>query len=398
MSVSLLTMNWRPRNYTFRAGEKMCLIQEYPYELSAPVSVNADGELTASLTDLPRVFSQKLYVEDGFLCSEEGKIPAAEQVSIPAVAGLLGLKTQTVGEYLVLIREEQIPPHILQAIAAQAEAAKAAGQPVPPSPFMRKDPDAAFIESSLKNFEATQGHLYRLFYYEPLNCLIPVRLYVPQAVAEAEKTGAKVPLLVMLHGGGSGVDEIFWSSEDKLTNLAEQYGVLVMVADGCIRNCSYGCKLAPEGVAAAAAASFANDEKSLVGKYHAEESLLARIRYYSEVYPVDSARIYVGGNSMGGMGSFYLGQQHPDLFAGIAPAAAAPQISAFDTAPLKGMPIYFTGGTEDDHGFIHLERAAKSMIADGLDLTFDAVQGGTHGHAWVDTLDRWLPFLLAHHK
>ncbi len=363
MSVSLQPMNFQPKHYSFRVGSNLCLIQEYVYTLSVPVSENEKGEAMAAVSDLKKVFSQKLYTEDGFLCSETGKIPAGEMVSLPAVAALLDLQIQTVGKYLVLTRSDAAP-------------------------------DETWIEISLRNQDAEFGHLYRLFYYAPLDALIPVRLYVPQAV----KSGEKIPMLVLLHGGGSTVDEPFRESGDLIAKKAEEYGVLLMAADGCVRNCSYGCKLMPEGIAAAMIAAFTDNEKTLEAKRLSEDSVVQRIRYYCEKYPVDTTRVYLAGNSMGGMGSFYLAQQHPELFTAIAPSSAAPQADAFDTEPLKDMPIYYTAGTEDDHGFCHLQRAAEMFMPTCKNMIFDAVEGGTHGHCWVDTLDKWFPFLLAHKK
>ena len=357
MPKYLHPMNFRPQFFAFYPGKNLCLVDKYPYELSAPV---AGGAVAAC--DALRMFSQKLYRKNDLLCSAEGRIPWGETVALGDIASLLGYTFRDADPLILSVE----------------------------GPF----PEPETLSAALENHGKTFGHLYRLFLYEPMNALIPVRLYVPQAV----KTGAKIPMLVLLHGGGSQVDEPFVESHDRICVEAEERGILLLSADGCCANCSYGCKLMPEGINPAMIPAFTDNEVTLEAKQLTEDSVLARIRYYGEKYNCDPDRIYLQGNSMGGMGSFYLAQQHPDIFAGAAPSSAAPMADLFDTAPLADMPIYYTAGTEDDHGFCHLERAAKVFQPNCRKMIFHPVQGGTHGHCWVDTMDKWLPFLLSHRK
>lgn len=354
MSVSLQPMNFRPKTYTFLPDCAICLLGEYPYEMTAPMT--GDRITTA---DAITIFSQKLYLEDGFLCSETGKANVGNTVPLSDLAQLLDLEQSQVGEYQLLNRNGET---------------------------MTEET----IQFCLENRNQELGHLYRLFYYGPLDALIPVRFYIPKAV----ESGEKLPLMLLLHGGGSTVDEPFRESDNKIAELAEENGVLLMAMDGGVWNCSYGCKLMPEGIAKKAIPIFADNEKTLEGKRYTEDSVMQRIAYCCEKYPVDTDRIYVTGISMGGMGSFYLAQQHPDVFAACAPASAAPMADDFDTAPLTDFPIYFTAGTLDDHGFCHLERAGKIFSSKCKNMIFHPVEGGTHGHCWVDTMDCWFPFLL----
>lgn len=354
MPVSLQPMNFRPKTYTFLSGSRLCLLGEYPYELKAPMTENR-----ISTADAITVFSQKLYLEDGFLCSETQKVKAGETVSLSDLGMLLGLEQSQAGAYQLLSRKGE----------TMTEEA---------------------IKACLENHSQELGHLYRLFRYAPLDALIPIRFYVPQAA----KTGEKLPLMLLLHGGGSTVDEPFRESDNKIAELAEENGVLLMAMDGGVWNCSYGCKLMPEGIAERAIPLFADNEKTLEGKRYTEDSVMQRVAYCCEQYPVDADRIYVTGISMGGMGSFYLAQQHPDVFAACAPASAAPMADQFDTTPLTDFPIYFTAGTLDDHGFCHLERAGRIFASKCHNMIFHPVEGGTHGHCWVDTMDHWFPFLL----
>lgn len=99
---------------------------------------------------------------------------------------------------------------------------------------------------------------------------------------------------------------------------------------------------------------------------------------------------------MGGIGTFYFAAAHPGMFRAIAPAGAAPDISRFDTSNLHGVPIFFTAGTKDHHGFVHMETAFYSMQAQDLTITFAPIEGGYHSTAWVENLEEWIAFLLKH--
>lgn len=66
-------------------------------------------------------------------------------------------------------------------------------------------------------------------------------------------------------------------------------------------------------------------------------------------YNVDSNRIYLTGLSMGGWGTWKLAQEHPELFAAIAPVCApVDRIFEFQIDKLNTMPIQIYHGALDD--------------------------------------------------
>lgn len=66
-------------------------------------------------------------------------------------------------------------------------------------------------------------------------------------------------------------------------------------------------------------------------------------------YNIDASRIYLTGLSMGGWGTWKLAQEHPELFAAIAPVCApADRLMKIQAEKLKNMPIQIYHGALDD--------------------------------------------------
>lgn len=74
-------------------------------------------------------------------------------------------------------------------------------------------------------------------------------------------------------------------------------------------------------------------------------------------YPVDAARVYLTGISMGGFGSWYLGFQEPERFAAVAPICGGGPVS--QACALKEVPVWAFHGDQDD---IVPPEATLSMI------------------------------------
>ena len=73
--------------------------------------------------------------------------------------------------------------------------------------------------------------------------------------------------------------------------------------------------------------------------------MLAIVR---EQLNIDSDRIYLGGHSMGGGGTFYLGMKYADTWAALAPMAPAVfQRDPTELEAIKDMPIITVQGDND---------------------------------------------------
>ena len=99
-------------------------------------------------------------------------------------------------------------------------------------------------------------------------------------------------------------------------------------------------------------------------------------------YSVDPDRIYLIGNSMGGMGTWYLGTLYAERFAAIAPFCGR-----FDTAflpNLRNVKTWVVHGNADETVPIEYDRiAVKKLTELGYDVRYDEIPDGTHS-AWTE--------------
>jgi len=120
----------------------------------------------------------------------------------------------------------------------------------------------------------------------------------------------KVPLVVMLHGGGGN-----GTFNPGLTAELDRRGWIGIAPDGRLWNLfNQGCRWQWS------AANVDNPDPD-VGP--GERDILDAIDWARSHYAIDPDRIYLTGFSMGGRGTYHLGMRNPDLFAAVAPQSPA---------------------------------------------------------------------------
>ena len=263
---------------------------------------------------------------------------------------------------------------------------------------------------------------------------MPYSVYVPTAYDPHRA----YPLIMVLHGAGGDHRTVFANSN--LAELAEKRGVIVVAPLGYNAFGGYGdiyptivtAKTAkagsksilqlsltlgltapPRNPAAAQAAEppAGTDEEHVevpagdlaateAGKLSETDTMnvLALVR---KDFNIDARRIYLIGNSMGGVGTAYLAVKYPAIWAAVAPAGGALAAWSYPIERLRdgGVPALFVHGEKDEHAHYRFNKAmVDAARKKGVDVRMLVVPGASHTRAWIVALPQTFDFLLAHQK
>ncbi len=182
----------------------------------------------------------------------------------------------------------------------------------------------------------------------PSGIVLPYRLLAPAHLAPGER----YPLVLVLHGsGGIGRDNrsqlggfsLAWAAPA----LRARYPAYVLVPQFPARSADY----APSSVAGVQAS---HGTPALAAAFALVEDIAAR-------HPVDRARVYATGFSMGGSAAWNAALARPDLFAAAMPVSGIAPDPAL--APrLRGTPLCVLHGDADPENPIAADRAMVAAI------------------------------------
>jgi predicted esterase len=201
---------------------------------------------------------------------------------------------------------------------------------------------------------------------------LPYRLLVPKAY----KPGTALPLIVWLHGsgerGGDNVSPLRALAETFLAD-AEKCPALVMVPQ-CHSKSSW----------------LAIGYNKVPDITEPSRMVVATVEELQKEFGLDGRRIYLGGFSMGGGGTWELLTRYPDLFAAAFPIAGPPFAGAPGERPglaavIKHVPIWTFHGDKDNVAPVAGTQAIVAALKkEGAEVKYTEYKGG--GHECAGTL------------
>jgi poly(3-hydroxybutyrate) depolymerase len=153
--------------------------------------------------------------------------------------------------------------------------------------------------------------------------LVPYRIYVPKNYDKSRK----YPLIVLLHGAGGDETNFLESYGHMWPKLAEERGYILASVNG--RGPLSGYREETGG----------------------EQDVIDVLNLMKSHLSIDTSRVYLGGHSMGGGGTWRIGLKYSDRFAGLIPIAGSstalvPGLEASLKSARK-LPVMMVCGVKD---------------------------------------------------
>ncbi|HEY4212084.1 MAG TPA: prolyl oligopeptidase family serine peptidase [Steroidobacteraceae bacterium] len=228
---------------------------------------------------------------------------------------------------------------------------------------------------------------------------IAYHLYVPMKW----KPSMKLPLVIVTHGANQPSSAPFQRPKEDptLAKMAEARGYIVAAVTGYHANATgvggwnvpYKMVTVPRPAPAAGAApkgpapAGARPPQTPPTEQdfqRTEQDVLFVTDLVAKEYNADPRRIYLMGNSSGGSAVWAYAAKFPHRWAAISPSAAPLEDANFPYAKLKNVPVLVVHGDKDTSMVFD---ASKAMVdhakAQGVDVTWLPVIGGTHVDAWA---------------
>ena len=244
-----------------------------------------------------------------------------------------------------------------------------------------------------------KGDQQRHYFFEAAGKDMPYRLYVPRSYDP--QVGA--PLVVALHGYG-GDQNYFFEAVKDLPALCEQYGVIFVAPMGLANDGWYGAPLsipgaAPRSGGGATPTPDRDPEQETQYRAQSERDVLNVLDLVKREYRVDPRRIYLMGHSMGGFGTWWLGQKYADTWAAIAPMSGVLPNVDYQLPKLKRVPVMVSIGGAENPAWVDASRKQiDAMKALGMTTAYFEPEGATHGGMIAPTTPRVFEFLAKQRK
>lgn len=222
------------------------------------------------------------------------------------------------------------------------------------------------------------GVLKRAYFFEKAKKVCPYSMYVPMSYDASRPSR----LAMVLHGAMQGAADLKWigTGQGRFEEMAEKHHMILLFVDGYAEG-FYGGGTKP---------TLNRRECSpeiLQYLDLCEAEPFAALEEVKKEFNIDTSHIFLFGNSMGGGGTFYLGNAYPSLFRAIAPCGAlvSENLDAIDMSGIRDMPILLVIGTENID-FANLDGVVGYLKRKGAKAEGLGVGGGIHADAWIKAL------------
>lgn len=238
-----------------------------------------------------------------------------------------------------------------------------------------------------------RGDQQRHYFFEAAGQKLPYRLYVPTAYDAA----TPAPLVVALHGFG-GDQDYFFNSVENLPELLEQHGFIFVATMGLARDGWYGAPLnvpgdAPRSGGGPTPAPARTPEEETRYRALSEQDVLKVLGLVRQEYRIDPERIYLMGHSMGGFGTWWLGQKYADTWAAIAPLSGVLPGLDYQLPRLRNVAVHVSIGGAETPAWVEASRAQVALMnALGMTTDYFEPEGASHGSMIAPTVPRVLEF------
>ena len=240
---------------------------------------------------------------------------------------------------------------------------------------------------------ALKGDQQRSYHFVAAGKDMPYRLFVPQSY----DASAATPLVVALHGYG-GDQNYFFRSVPNLPALCEQYGFILVAPLGLAPDGWYGAPLnipgnAPRSGGGPTPAPPRTAEEETRYRALSEADVLNVVDRVRQEYRIDPRRIYLMGHSMGGFGTWWLGQKHAQLWAAIAPMSGVLPDVDYQLPKLRNVAVHVSIGGAETPAWVAASRAQVTALKKlGITAGYYEPEGATHGSMIAPTVPRIFAF------
>jgi len=251
--------------------------------------------------------------------------------------------------------------------------------------------------ASLPQTAGAKGDQERHYRLEKAGREMPYHLYVPQKYDP--RKGA--PLVVALHGYGVNYG-FFFSYVKDLPAMCEQYGFICVAPMGYSTSGWYGAPITVPGTPPPGSRlpvpQTGSEKEQLLERELSELDVMQVMEIVKREYKIDSKRIYLMGHSMGGFGTWFLGQKHIGTWAAIAPMSGINDngFKELDFKKLARIPVMVAVGEQETDTVVTSKKAVAALKAAGGEAAYVEIAGGTHGSMVAPSTAQILEFFSRH--